>query len=148
MSTVKDVLASKGSSVSTISPNATVLEALRIMADQDIGALVVVDGERVVGVISERDYARKVILKGRFSKDTHVKAIMTPADAVVTPTQTVEACMALMTEKRHRHLPVLENGRLVGIVSIGDLVKNIITNQQFMIRTLANYISGAPDVNP
>lgn len=148
MSTVKEVLASKGTEVYTIAPGATVLDALRIMADREIGALVVVDGERVVGVISERDYARKVILKGRFSKDTHVKAIMTPADVVVKPTQTVEECMTLMTEKRHRHLPVLDNGKLVGIISIGDIVKTIITHQQFLIRNLENYISGAPDVNP
>ncbi len=148
MSTVKEVLASKGSSVYTISPNATVLEALGLMAEKEIGALAVVDRERLVGVFSERDYARKVILKGRFSKDTHIKAIMSPPDTVVKPTQTVEECMTLMTEKRHRHLPVLDNGKLVGIISIGDLVKTIITNQQFMIRNLENYISGAPDVNP
>jgi CBS domain-containing protein len=146
MSTVKDLLTAKGSSVSTISPQAKVYEALALMAEKDIGALVVVSEGKVVGVISERDYARKVVLKGRFSKETAVKDVMSSLDATVKPSQTVEECMAIMTEKRHRHLPVLDNGKLVGIISIGDLVKSIISNQKFMIENLENYISGAPEV--
>jgi CBS domain-containing protein len=146
MSTVKDLLTAKGSSVSTISTQAKVYEALALMAEKDIGALVVVSEGKVVGVISERDYARKVVLKGRFSKETAVKDVMSSLDATVKPSQTVEECMAIMTEKRHRHLPVMDNGKLVGIISIGDLVKSIISNQKFMIENLENYISGAPEV--
>lgn len=146
MSTVKDLLASKGSSVYTISPKATVYEALSIMADKEIGALVVVSGGTVVGVVSERDYARKVILRGRSSKETAVKDIMTTVDATVKLSQTVEECMAIMTDKRQRHLPVLDEGKLVGIISIGDLVKSIISEQKFRIENLENYIVGAPEV--
>jgi CBS domain-containing protein len=146
MSTVKDLLASKGSSVYTISPKATVYEALSIMSDKEIGALVVVSGGTVVGVVSERDYARKVILRGRSSKETAVKDIMTTVDATVKLSQTVEECMAIMTDKRQRHLPVLDEGKLVGIISIGDLVKSIISEQKFRIENLENYIVGAPEV--
>ncbi len=144
MSTVKDLLTAKGSSVSTISPQANVYEALAIMAEKNIGALVVVSEEKVVGVVSERDYARKVVLKGRSSKEIAVKDIMSSAVVSVSPAQTVEECMAIMTEKRYRHLPVLDNRKLVGIISIGDLVKSIISEQKFMIENLKNYISGAP----
>ncbi len=144
MSTVKDLLTAKGSSVSTISPQANVYEALAIMAEKNIGALVVVSEEKVVGVVSERDYARKVVLKGRSSKEIAVKDIMSSAVVSVSPSQTVEECMAIMTEKRYRHLPVLDNRKLVGIISIGDLVKSIISEQKFMIENLKNYISGAP----
>ena len=144
MSTVKDLLTAKGSSVSTISPQANVYEALAIMAKKNIGALVVVSEEKVVGVVSERDYARKVVLKGRSSKEIAVKDIMSSAVVSVTPSQTVEECMAIMTEKHYRHLPVLDKGKLVGIISIGDLVKSIISEQKFMIENLKNYISGAP----
>lgn len=146
MSTVNDLLAVKGKSVVTIRPEQSVYEALALMAEKDIGALVVVAGERVAGILSERDYARKVILKGRFSRETPVRDIMTPAAVTVTPAQTIEECMALMTDKRHRHLPVIDNGKLVGIISIGDLVKSIIADQKFMIENLESYISGAPDV--
>jgi CBS domain-containing protein len=144
MSTVKDLLTGKGSSVSTVSPQANVYEALAIMAEKNIGALVVVSEEKVVGLVSERDYARKVVLKGRSSKEIAVKDIMSSAVVSVTPSKTVEECMAIMTEKRYRHLPVLDNGKLVGIISIGDLVKSIISEQKFMIENLKNYISGAP----
>ncbi len=146
MNTVKDLLAAKGSTVYTIAPAASVYEALVLMADKEIGALAVVSGERLVGVISERDYARKVILRGKFSKNTPVKEIMSPAEPTVKPTHTIEECMALMTDKRLRHLPVLEDGKLAGIVSIGDLVKCIIEEQKFTIKNLENYISGSPEV--
>ncbi len=144
MSTVKDLLKGKGSSVSTIFPQAKVYEALAIMAEQNIGALVVVSEEKVVGLVSERDYARKVVLKGRASKETAVKDIMSSMVVTVSPSQTVEECMAIMTEKHYRHLPVLDKGKLVGIISIGDLVKSIISEQKFIIENLKNYISGAP----
>lgn len=144
MSTVKDLLKGKGSSVSTISPQAKVYEALAIMAEQNIGALVVVSEEKVVGLVSERDYARKVVLKGRSSKEMAVKDIMSSMVVTVSPALTVEECMAIMTEKHYRHLPVLDSGKLVGIISIGDLVKSIISEQKFMIENLKNYISGAP----
>ena len=146
MSKVKDLLAVKGSAVCTISPEKSVYEALTIMAEKEIGALVVMSGGMVVGIISERDYARKVILKGRFSKDTAVKDIMTKATVTVLPSQSLEECMALMTEKRLRHLPVIEDGKLLGIISIGDIVKSIITDQKFVIENLTNYISGSPSL--
>lgn len=144
MITVKDLLAVKGSAVFTISPQAKVYEALTLMADKDIGALVVVSEGRVVGVISERDYARKVVLQGLFCKDVTVSDIMSADSVTVTLSQTVEDCMAIMTEKRHRHLPVMDNGKLVGLVSIGDLVKSIITDQRSLIENLETYITGAP----
>jgi len=146
MNTVKDLLQAKGSAVYTIAPSASVYEALALMADKEIGALVVVSGERVQGIISERDYARKVILRGKFSKNTPVHEIMSPADITLQPTHTIEECMALMTDKRLRHLPVLEDGKLVGIISIGDLVKSIIEEQKFTITNLENYITGSPEV--
>ncbi|MDH3451933.1 MAG: CBS domain-containing protein [Gammaproteobacteria bacterium] len=144
MKTVKQLLREKGSAVHTISPHATVLEALHTMAELNIGALIVVEGDQIAGLLSERDYARKGILEGRYSKDTKVRDLMTSAVVCVSPEQTVDACMALMTEKRVRHLPVLEGGRLAGIVSIGDALKTIIEDQQFTIDQLAHYISGTP----
>ena len=146
MNTVKDLLAAKGFSVYTITPAASVYEALVLMAEKEIGALVVVSGERMEGIISERDYARKVILQGKFSKNTPVREIMSAAITTVKPTHTIEECMALMTDKRLRHLPVVDNGKLVGLVSIGDLVKSIMDEQKFTIKNLENYISGSPEV--
>ena len=145
MKTVKELLAAKGAMVCTVAPDATVLAALKAMAEKEIGALVVLEDGRVVGVISERDYARKVVLKGKVSKNTPVREIMAQPLAV-HPGQSVEECMAMMTNKRVRHLPVLDDGRLVGIVSIGDLVKNIISDQNFLIQNLEEYIGGAPAV--
>lgn len=142
MKTVRDVLKVKGSEVWRISPEATVLEALQRMAEKEVGALVVVDGAAVVGVISERDYARKVILHGRSSPATLVREIMTSPVVFTHPNQPIEECMAIMTERRIRHLPVLEEGKLVGIVSIGDLVKTIIAEQKFTIEQLERYIIG------
>ncbi|HEY66629.1 MAG TPA: CBS domain-containing protein [Caldilineae bacterium] len=142
MKLVKDILNVKGRDVWSVSPDATVYEALQLMADKNIGAVLVVEEGEVVGILSERDYARKVILKGRSSLNTPVKEIMTSKVYYVSPEQTIEECMTLMTEKRIRHLPVLEDGRLVGIISIGDVVKAIISDQQVTIQQLENYILG------
>jgi CBS domain-containing protein len=141
MTTVQDILNEKGHDLYRIGPDHTVLDALRLMAEQEIGALPVMDGDRLVGLISERDYARKVILLDRKSSDTRVRDIMTNRVPCVSPTRTVEECMALMTDKRVRHLPVLRDGHLIGLVSIGDLVKSIIDEQQFIISQLELYIT-------
>lgn len=140
MKTVRQLLQSKGQQVHTIAPDAKVIEALRLMADKSIGALVVIDGGRLVGMLSERDYARKVILQGKSSHDVPVRDIMTVRVHTVEPRHTVDECMALMTEKRVRHLPVLDGERLSGILSIGDLVKEVIAEQQQTIRELETYI--------
>ena len=142
MKTIGQLLTIKGRAVWTIAPDATVYEALTLMAEKEIGALVVVQAGQVVGILSERDYARKVILKGKFSKDTLVKEIMSSPVIATRPEQTVAECMALMTDKRVRHLPVLEGDQLVGLVSIGDLVKSIISDQEFLIENLQAYIAG------
>ena len=117
-------------------------DALKLMADKDIGALLVMEGEEVAGIITERDYARKIVLMSRSSKQTPVREIMTSAVMYVRPDQTSEECMVLMTENRLRHLPVIDGGRLLGIISIGDLVKDIIAEQRFTIEQLEHYISG------
>ncbi len=140
MTTVKQLLERKGRRVWSLRPEAPVLEALKLMAEHGIGALVVLDGERLAGVMSERDYARKVILHGKSSSDTPVRDIMTERVVTVTPAQTVHECMALMTEKHIRHLPVVEHGRVVGVLSIGDLVKAVIAEQADTIRALESYI--------
>lgn len=142
MSSVKQLLGVKGSHVWTTEPDATVYQALTIMAKENVGALVVVEGQRVVGIFSERDYARKVILKDRSSKETRVREIMTSRVVRVGLEQTIQECMALMTQKHSRHLPVLEDGRLVGLISIGDVVKAIISEQAFTIERLEDYIMG------
>jgi CBS domain-containing protein len=140
---VTQLLQSKGNGVFTIAPNATVYAALELLAKKDIGALVVLDGEQVVGILSERDYARKVALKGKIPETALVREIMTSNVIYISPDRTVEDCMALMTNKRIRHLPVMENGKLVGLVSIGDVVKSLIANQEFLIGELEKYIVGA-----
>lgn len=142
MKTVRDILAVKGQSVWSVSAEATVFQALQRMAEKEIGALLVIDGEHVAGIISERDYARKVVLLGRTSPNTQVKEIMTRHVAYTHLDQSIEECMAIMTDKRIRHLPVLERQKLVGIISIGDLVKSIIADQKFIIEQLERYISG------
>lgn len=142
MKTIKDVLRDKGQAVWTIDVNALVLDALELMAEKKIGALMVMEDGRLAGVISERDYARKVVLLGRSSKDTPVREIMTRKVLYVKPEQTVEECMALMTEKHVRHMPVLDGDRMIGVVSIGDIVKSVISEQQFLISHLENYIRG------
>jgi len=143
MKTVADVLKSKAhQAVHTITPGALVFDALKLMADKNIGALLVMEGERIAGIITERDYARKIVLMSRSSKETPVREIMTSAVIYVRPGQTTEECMVLMTENRLRHLPVVDGNRLLGLVSIGDLVKSIISEQKFTIEQLQNYISG------
>jgi CBS domain-containing protein len=142
MTSVNQLLQNKGFDILSIDANESVLKALEIMAEHGIGSLLVMDGDKVAGLFSERDYARSIILKGRTSKDTRVKEIMTSQVVVVTPEQSIEECMAIMTEKRVRHLPVMKDDKLVGIISIGDLVKAIIEEQQFMIEQLVSYING------
>ncbi|OGH56305.1 MAG: hypothetical protein A3G34_06420 [Candidatus Lindowbacteria bacterium RIFCSPLOWO2_12_FULL_62_27] len=141
MKTIRDILAKKGPEVWVVGPDAPVLDALHYMAQKNVGALLVMKGDEVVGILSERDYARKVILKGRSSKDTPVKDIMTDRVLFVQPDIKVAEALALMTDKRIRHLPVLESGKPVGFVSIGDLVKAIIEDQKFVIEQLENYIN-------
>jgi CBS domain-containing protein len=142
MHSVRHCLQRKGDEVWSIHPDSSVFEALSLMAEKNIGALLVMDGEKPMGVFSERDYARKIILQGKTSRETRVHEIMTSPVIAVNIDQTIEACMALMTEKRIRHLPVLDNNRVVGVISIGDVVKEIIAEQQFVIEQLENYITG------
>lgn len=140
MKTVTQLLQAKGREIHSIGPDARVIEALKLMAEKGIGALVVTEGGGLAGIISERDYARKVILHGKSSHDILVREIMTAKVFTVHPGQSVEECMALMTEKRIRHLPVTDGGRLVGVLSIGDLVKEVIADQEQTIKQLESYI--------
>ncbi len=142
MKNVRQILEVKGPAVWSVGPEATVYDALVLMAEKDVGALLVLKEDRLVGIFSERDYARKIVLRGKASKDTLVWEIMTDKVVWVRPEQTIDECMALMTNKRVRHLPVLEDDQLVGVISIGDVVKEIIAEQEFMIEQLENYISG------
>lgn len=139
---VAHILEEKGADVWSVAPDATVYAALELMAERGIGALPVMEDDALVGILSERDYARKVILFERESKDTRVREIMTHKVYTVTPQDTVAECMALMTELRVRHLPVLEEGRVVGVISIGDVVLAVISEQEFMIKELEKYIKG------
>ena len=141
MAKVKQILQEKGREVWSVGPEATVYDAIAMMADKEVGALVVMDADKLVGVVTERDYARKVVLQGRSSKDTRIRDIMTSRVAYARPDQSVEECMAVMTEKRIRHLPVMEGEQMLGIISIGDLVKAIIEEQQHVIEQLEQYIS-------
>src|SRR5713226_2064590 len=141
MKKVRDILEVKGRAVWSIEPAASVFDALKIMAEKEVGALVVLEGSKVVGIISERDYARKVILHGRSSPTTLVNEIMTTRVAYAQPQQNIDECMAIMTEKRIRHLPVMDENNLLGVISIGDLVKSIIAEQQFIIEQLERYIT-------
>jgi CBS domain-containing protein len=141
--TAADILKSKpDQTVHTIRPMASVFEAVKLMAEKNIGALLVTEGEQIVGIITERDYARKTILMGRASKETPVRDVMTSEVMYVRPSHTSEECMALMTENRLRHLPVIDGGKLFGLISIGDLVKDIISEQRYIIDQLEHYISG------
>jgi CBS domain-containing protein len=142
MTSVNQLLNNKGFDILTVDANESVFRALERMAEHSIGSLLVMDGDHIAGLFSERDYARGIILMGRTSKETKVKEIMTSQVVVVTPEQSIEECMAIMTEKRVRHLPVMKDDKLVGIISIGDLVKAIIEEQQFMIEQLVSYING------
>ncbi len=141
MANMKQLLKGKGHDVWSIGPEDSAFDAIEMMADKEVGALVVTDGDSLVGVFSERDYARKVALQGRSSRDTKIKEIMTTRVAYARPEQTVEECMALMTDKRIRHLPVMDGDKLLGVISIGDLVKAIIEEQQHVIKQLEQYIS-------
>ena len=144
MTAVAKILQSKpDATVHTIGPAASVLDALQLMADKGIGALIVTEGASIVGIFTERDYARKIALMGRTSAVTQVKDVMTTAVMFVRPDQTSEQCMQLMSNNRLRHLPVVDNGKLVGMISIGDLVKDIISEQKFIIEQLENYITGS-----
>lgn len=143
MTTVARLLDSKGHNVWSVTPDTSVYDAIKLMADKGVGALVVLDDDRLAGIVSERDYARKVILQGRSSKDTPVRVIMTDTVISVSPDKTVDHCLALVTQKRIRHLPVLEDDHLVGILSIGDLVKSSLAEKERLIEQLESYITGA-----
>jgi CBS domain-containing protein len=142
MRLVSQILQSKGHDVWFVGPQTTVFDAVKLMSEKGVGALLVMENNKMVGIITERDYARKVILAGKSSRQTPVKDVMTKRVLWVAPERTVEECMALMTDKRVRHLPVVDNTRVVGMVSIGDLVKAIIAEQQIIIDQLQNYITG------
>ena len=142
MKTVKELLTAKGYDIWAVAPDASVYDALKLMADKNTGVVLVIQDDKLVGILSERDYARRVILKGKLPQDTPVWEIMTEKVLCVRPDETVEECMALMTDKRVRHLPVLEGDQLIGVISIGDVVKAIISEREFMIGQLENYIMG------
>lgn len=144
MRTVQDILRTKGTAVWSVAPDTTVYDALRLMAEKNIGAVLVLEEDCIAGVLSERDLARKVALQGRTPQETLASDIMSRRVVGVRPGQTVEECMAIMTEKRIRHLPVVDGDEVVGVVSIGDVVKAIISQQEFMIEQLENYITGTP----
>ena len=141
MASVKQILQTKGHDIWSVGPEVSVYDAIAKMAQKEVGALVVLEGELLVGVVSERDYARKVVLQGRSSRDTKIKDIMTTRVAYARPDQSVEDCMAMMTEKRIRHLPVMDGEKLLGVLSIGDLVKSIMEEQKHVIEQLEQYIS-------
>ena len=143
MTTVRSVLQTKDNNIWSIAPEALVFDALKIMAGKNVGALLVMQKDKVVGIFSERDYARKIVLKGESSHTTAIKDVMTSVVLSVTPEQSIDECMALMTNKHVRHLPVMDNGKLVGLVSIGDVVKAIISEHEYTIKQLENYITGS-----
>ena len=140
MKTVRELLQGKGGAIHSIAPDARVYDALKLMAEKEVGALIVMEGGRLAGILSERDYARKVVLLGKSSQDIPVREIMTTKVVTVRPSQTAEECMALMTDHRIRHLPVMEGERLAGVLSIGDLVKAVIEDQRETIKQLESYI--------
>lgn len=140
MKTVRQLLESKRYSVVSVAPSSTVLEALKVMAEKEIGAVIVIDGEHLAGIFSERDYARKVVLQGKNSRDTPVREVMTEKVVCVRPEQTIDDCMGLMTDKRIRHLPVLDHKKVIGVISIGDVVKEMLSDKEFVIQQLESYI--------
>ncbi|ROO28854.1 inosine-5-monophosphate dehydrogenase [Salinisphaera orenii MK-B5] len=142
MKRVRDLLREKDTDMWSVAPDDTVYDAIKLMADKNIGAVLVLDGGRLVGLLSERDYARKITLENRRSRETAVRDVMTTHVAYAEPSETLEECMALMTDKRFRHLPVMEDDTLIGVLSIGDLVKAVIAEQRFLIKQLEHYISG------
>ena len=139
---VKQVLERKGTNAYSVGPNATVLEALTAMAEHDIGAVLVIEGDRLVGIFTERDYARKVVLRGLSSKDTKISELMTPNVCTITPSHTMDQVMNIMTDNRFRHLPVVDHGKIAGIITIGDVVKTVIAMQEATIQQLSSYIAG------
>ncbi|HVN78674.1 MAG TPA: CBS domain-containing protein [Terriglobia bacterium] len=143
MKTVNQLLHTKGREVWSVTPGTSVFDALKLMADKNVGAVLVMEGSQLAGIFSERDYARKVILKGKSSKEMTVQEIMTEKVDCISLSQTVRECMTLMTEKHHRHLPVVDEERVVGMISIGDVVKAIISDQEFTIEQLESYITGS-----
>jgi CBS domain-containing protein len=143
METVYQLLAQKGHDVLSSGPDDSVFDAIKKMADNDVGSLVVIEGEKLVGIITERHYARNVFLKGKSSPETTVREIMSTPVVCARPEQSVKECMAIMTDKAIRHLPVLEKNQLIGIISIGDLVKNMLSNQKFVIEQLKHYITAS-----
>ncbi|HON00586.1 MAG TPA: CBS domain-containing protein [Acidobacteriota bacterium] len=145
MNTVREILQNKGNAVFSVCPSDTVYRALKVLAEKNVGAVMVLEKQRLVGIFSERDYARKVVLRGKSSRETLIHEVMTTPVAFVRPENTVEECMALMTDRHIRHLPVMEEGRLVGVVSIGDVVYAKISEQDFHIRQLVSYITGSFD---
>lgn len=142
MQTVRQLLATKSPEIHAVAPQAAVIDAIRLMAEKGIGAVLVMDGPRLAGILSERDYARKIVLRDRSSRDTEVAAIMTDTVVTVAPTATVEDCLQLVTERRIRHLPVVEEGKVAGVISIGDLVKAVIEQQRQELGQLQQYIVG------
>lgn len=142
MKAVKDILNSKGYEIWSVKPGDTVFDAVKMMAEKGIGSLLVMDDAKLVGIVTERDYARKIILEGRSSRESSVRDIMTRKVLCVAPERTLDECMALMTDKRARHLPVVENKKVIGVISIGDLVKEVIREQKVLIDQLQHYISG------
>jgi CBS domain-containing protein len=139
--TASEILRIKGAEVWSVGPDDTILNAIQLMADHEVGALLVMDQEKLVGIVTERDYTRKVALEDRSSKDALVKEIMSVKVLCARPEQTVQECMALMSDKRARHLPIIDHKKVIGIISIGDLVKSIIREQQFEIEALQHYIT-------
>jgi len=142
MKSVKEILDTKGHDFWHVEPTGTVFDAIKLMADKEIGSVLVIENGTIVGIVTERDYARKVILEGKSSPRLPVTEVMSTKVLYARPDQSVEECMALMTDKRVRHLPVMDHGSILGVVSIGDLVKEVITEQQFTIKQLENYIAG------
>ncbi|MFN0040948.1 MAG: CBS domain-containing protein [Burkholderiales bacterium] len=140
MKTVQQLLEGKRHGVVSVRPDSTVLDALRVMAEKEIGAVLVLEGDRLAGILSERDYARKVVLEGKSSKDTPVSEIMTSKLVCIQPDQSVEECMGIMTDKRIRHLPVLDHKKVVGVISIGDVVKEMLSDKEMVIKQLESYI--------
>jgi CBS domain-containing protein len=142
MITIKELLKKKSGDIWSISPQASVYQALELMAQKEVGALLVIENDKLVGIFSERDYARKIILKGKASKETAVSELMTTSVYYVTPDNTLEEAMALMTSKHIRHLPIMNQGKLSGVVTLGDVVKKIISEQKLTIDELENYVTG------
>jgi len=148
VATVRDMLKTKGFEVWSVTPDASVFDALKLMAEENIGAVLVMESDNLIGILSERDYARKVILHGKSSAETPAREIMTERVMCVGPEDSAEQVMALITEKKIRHLPVLEDGELIGLISIGDVVKATIAQKEFIIEQLEEYIKGTPYVPP